>query len=180
MILQIESYAELGDLEQCLKLFTAFGFNHNQSDVKRNRNVQAGWENIHKRHEAIQTNENPLLYKDSKYDLDIHQNLLAEICNTELFNPIIHRNVYSSSKTGHNPVINGSISVNDLPTLETLITEKVATMEMRELLHLTKMSHQSINLFIVAGLCNVNKPHMALQYLKTLSHIFPLYQGKIL
>ena len=64
--------------------------------------MQAGWENIHKRHEAIQTNENPLLYKDSKYDLDIHQNLLAEICNTELFNPIIHRNVYSSSKTGHN------------------------------------------------------------------------------
>ena len=178
LILQIESYAELGDLEQCLKLFTAFGFNHNQSDVKRNRNVQAGWENIHKRHEAIQTNENPLLYKDSKYDLDIHQNLLAEICNTELFNPIIHRNVYSSSKTGHNPVINGSISVNDLPTLETLITEKVATMEMRELLHLTKMSHQSINLFIVVGLCNVNKPHMALQYLKTLSHIFPTISRK--
>ena len=51
-------------------------------------------------------------------------------------------------------------------------------MEMRELLHLTKMSHQSINLFIVAGLCNVNKPHMALQYLKTLSHIFPTISRK--
>ena len=49
---------------------------------------------------------------------------------------------------------------------------------MRELLHLTKMSHQSINLFIVAGLCNVNKPHMALQYLKTLSHIFPTISRK--
>lgn len=178
LILQIESYAELGYLEQCLKLFAAFGFNHNQSDAKRNRALQAGWENVHKRHENIKTNKNSSSYKDSKYDLDIHQNLLAEICNTELFNPISHRNVYSSSKTGRNPVINGSISVNDLPALEALITEKVATMEMRELLHLTKMSHQSINLFIVAGLCNVNKPHMALQYLKTLSHIFPTISRK--
>lgn len=174
LILRVECYSSMNDLPQSLKCFKNLAFAHNQTDIQGKKAVSAVVENIQTRKENIENNENSIDYQDSKHNLDIHQNLLANICQTELFSPLMHRNVYSSKKMGGPvPVINGSVFRDELPNFEQLITEHVSQMDMREILHLTKSSHLLIHIFIVSALCNVGKPETALLYLKTLSHIFP-------
>ncbi|KAL6450360.1 hypothetical protein SBY92_004566 [Candida maltosa Xu316] len=172
LICEIELFAEQGDFHKSLMLFKQFCYAHNRSDIQGNKVVGGVWENITLRNDNIRNNTNSITYPESKYNLDIHQSLVGKICQTDLFNPLAHRNVYSSAKGGINPVINGSVNRLDLPMFENLLTEKIATMEMRDILHITKMSHRSLGIFVVSAFCSLGQLQNALSYLKTLPHIF--------
>lgn len=170
----VECYANMKDLSKCLKSFTNLSFAFNQTNIQGKKVISAIKENIQIRNENIQNNLNSITYYNSNYNLDIHQNLLSNICQTNLFNPCMHRNVYSSNKfNGPIPLINGSLYIDDLPNFEKLITNEISKLDMREILHLTKSCHFLIHLFIVSSLCKLGKIEMSLLYLKTISHLFP-------
>ncbi|RCK65464.1 hypothetical protein Cantr_01321 [Candida viswanathii] len=173
---RVECYASMDDLSQSLSSFVQYAHAHNESDKGRiGKAVPAVLKTSasETKHLGQRAGNHALRVQTN---LDVHQNLLAEICNTELFNPIMHRNVYSSTmqygrdsgmSTIH-PVINGSISRNDLPNFEKLITKHIAKMDIREMLQLTVSRHALLHIFVVSGLCNLGKCKTALMYLRTL------------
>ncbi|KAI5960770.1 uncharacterized protein KGF55_004340 [Candida pseudojiufengensis] len=176
LILTIETFSKLNDFQNSLKSFVNLAYASQGptryfpkplkiQNKKFNKFVT---ENI----ESNQYKNN--LIESSQFPLDIHQFLLSKICETDLYDPIIERNIYSSKNRSSDPIIKRSVLLKDLPNFSNLILQYIKNeklYDLNELLNWTKLNHYSLNIFIINALCQLNYHELAFNYLKTLSNI---------
>lgn len=115
------------------------------------------------------------------YPLDIHQQLLAQIRQSGIYNPVIQYNVYSSvnanspvngSAIAYTPMLLRLVDSTELPRFKQLFTEYIKLEEMYEhhkLIQLIRANHHSLHIFIVSALCELQKHELAFAVLKSLA-----------
>ncbi|KAG7664047.1 uncharacterized protein J8A68_002425 [[Candida] subhashii] len=120
-----------------------------------------------------------IIPEDKKTQLDLHQQLIGKICNLELFNPFMFRNVYHYRGV-QNPIISRLYYVDELPNFNKFIqsqVENVLSEDKNVLETLVKMCSGSRvfmndigHVFIVSSLCKLHKQFLALGFLKALAN----------
>ncbi|KAI3406451.2 hypothetical protein KGF56_000582 [Candida oxycetoniae] len=149
LILLVETYSKSGNLEKALLAFKNLAFATRESSKRNTNRIKETQEkNISWRDENIQNNQYKVEF-ESTHTLDVHQKLLCQISQTEKYDPIIQRNVYSTSssslpsnattttatatatttattsitKSSNNPLISISLVNTDLPNFTNLLVE---------------------------------------------------------
>ncbi|KAI5950175.1 hypothetical protein KGF54_005323 [Candida jiufengensis] len=180
LVLEVETYSLAQDLENSLRSFKNLSYASNTSEKNNPSLLRFENRKFNKFiNENIKSNKYkiPEIIESSTEQLDIHQFLLSKICETELYNPIIQRNIYTTYTTKPiriNPILKKSILLKDLPNFENLIynyIQKEEIFSVNQLITFTKLNHFYLNLFIISSLCKLNKHELAFNYLKNLSNI---------
>ncbi|KAG5417962.1 hypothetical protein I9W82_004290 [Candida metapsilosis] len=172
LVLNVEANAESGDLNQALIEFRNLAYASRGLTRKslleilpRRADKFSRWRSAN-----IKSNQYRLDFVPD-YPLDIHQQLLSQICESGIYNPVIQYNVYPSSSQ-INPIIQEPIALADLPRFQTLITEyieKEGIYDYHKLIQLMNSNHHSLHIFIIAALCDLEKHESAFAVLESLN-----------
>ncbi|KAI5970779.1 hypothetical protein CANMA_000198 [Candida margitis] len=183
LALNVEVYAEMGDLTMALTKFQNLAFASRVASRRKQRaKLRKEFTDFNQwRLDNIKSNQYRFDFIPT-YPLDIHQQLLAQICQSGIYNPVIQYNVYTSpisnSSTSNNlvsssiAIIQNPIASSDLPRFQHLITEYIKQEELYEydkLLQFMKPNHYSLHIFVIAALCDLDKHKIAFTILKSLA-----------
>lgn len=187
LALTVEVYSEMGDLTMALKKFKNLAFaSRGLAGKKPVRRLSWEYADSEKwRLDNIKLNQYRFDFIPT-YPLDIHQQLLAQICQSGIYNPVVQYNIYSSPVVGSSsgtsnsssvantitPIIQKRITSTDLPRFQNLITEYIKREEIYEyhkLIQFMKTNHLSLHIFIITTLCHLDKHKLAFAVLKSLN-----------
>ncbi|CAK9442167.1 uncharacterized protein LODBEIA_P59100 [Lodderomyces beijingensis] len=180
LILVVEAYAQAGLFKEAMNAFNSLA--HACMEYRFPLRIRPHEfhailsDHVKRREKNIAENQEKLEF-EPKQTLDIHQSLLCQICHSDIYNPVIFRNSYASSRSDHNPVIVRSIAGSDLPKFTELITEHFesnwATVydgDVDRILHSINGIHPAISTFVVSTLCRLRHPSLAFDLMKALGN----------
>ena len=186
LLLLIESHAKLGNLKPALDSFRRLALitkdyqPYNEALLNNSQPVEkVQEEEIRWRDANIEANEYKYEF-EPKENFDIHQNLLCQLCQTEKYTPLIHRNVYSFAKTqsggiAHNPILSSAIAITDLPEFINLLAshflssnDTLQNISTRAVLEFIMQCHIGVSAFVISALCKVGNTKQAFLVMQAL------------
>ena len=182
LVLNVEVYAQIKDLTMALKTFKDLAFA--SKGLSNRKPLGLVRKNIAQHNQWRVGNIKLNQYRFDfipTYPLDIHQQLLAQIRQSGIYNPVIQYNVYSSvnanspvngSAIAYTPMLLRLVDSTELPRFKQLFTEYIKLEEMYEhhkLIQLIRANHHSLHIFIVSALCELQKHELAFAVLKSLA-----------
>ncbi|KAG2733426.1 hypothetical protein G9P44_002951 [Scheffersomyces stipitis] len=171
----VEAFSEAENLSCALLAFRElallFRGHYNPRDWEQAHGVSklAAYTNYVWRRNNIMNNTN----QAPKPDVDQEQSwnpdqILPETHeNEQIYNPSYERNVYSGPNIPHLPLLNGSLSISDLPQFYQLVKSSVVDAMQSEnknfasLMHLMTSGHFMVHSFVVQALCELGYPKEA-------------------
>ncbi|KAI5956032.1 hypothetical protein KGF57_003518 [Candida theae] len=168
LVLNVEVYAQMGDFNQALAKFKNLAFSSRSLSSSNNATKvlpTAAHSFNQWRSSNLQSNQYRIDFIPT-YPLDIHQQLLAQICQSRVFNPVVQYNVYSPWA----PIIQTPITSSDLPRFQKLLTDYIKLEELydyNKLIQFIRTSHLNLHIFIVTALCDLDKHELAYAVLKS-------------
>jgi hypothetical protein len=186
----VEAYSSSNDFPSALSMFNRLAgsmrghFNNKQNWTRMNSLLKrAAFFNYVQRKKNVKEN--------LKLDMEYPNTMLSELDELQLsqydnlFDPLIERNIYTSSEIHGIPLVNGSLLISDLPQFSNIILLHVNTTmakykEISSIIPFIKSNHSSIHIFVTKALCELGYIEEAFQILKKLPYEYPIENARVL
>lgn len=185
----VESYADSGDFPTALKMF-----NRLAGTMRGHASDKSNWESMNSLLKRaafmnhVQRRKN--IEGNFKLDLEYPTDVLSPLDELQLkdggdlFDPLIERNVYTTSSIHGIPLVNGSLLMNDLPNFSSLILRHTKSImkskDTSPIIPFIKVNHSLVHIFFTKALCDLGYIEEAVQILKKLPYEYPTENPRVL